>query len=77
MEAPFHDLADLFRQLGLPDDPAAIEQFIGSHRPLPPGMRLCEAPFWTTSQAQFLRDDIRDDADWSVVADALALRLSA
>ncbi len=77
MEAPFHTLADLFRQLGLPDDPAAIEQFIHSHRPLPAGQRLCEAAFWTPSQAQFLRDDIRDDADWSAVADQLALRLSA
>jgi maleylacetoacetate isomerase len=77
MEAPFHDMADLFRQLGLPDDPAAIDQFIRDHRPLPAGMRLCEAPFWTAGQAQFLRDDIRDDADWSAAADALALRLSA
>lgn len=77
METPFHTLADLFRQLGLPDDPAAIDHFIHAHRPLAAGLRLCEAPFWTPSQARFLRDDIRDDADWSAVADALALRLSA
>jgi hypothetical protein len=76
MESPFHTLPDLFRQLGLSDDPAAIDQFIASHRPLAPGQRLCDAPFWTSSQAQFLRDDIRDDADWALAADDLAQRLS-
>ena len=76
MESPFHSLADLFRQLGLPDDAVSIDQFIASHAPLPPGQRLCDAPFWTAAQAQFLRDDIVDDADWAAAADALALRLS-
>lgn len=76
MESQFHDLADLFRQLGLPADAAAIDDFIAAHRPLAAGMRLCDAPFWTPAQAQFLRDDLRDDADWSAAADALALRLS-
>lgn len=76
MESPFHTVSDLFRQLGLPDDPASIEAFLARHRPLAAGTRLCDAPFWTPAQAQFLRDDIRDDADWAVAADDLALRLS-
>jgi hypothetical protein len=36
MESALHKLADLFRQLGLPDDPASIEGFIsriGRYRP--------------------------------------------
>lgn len=76
MESPFHDLTDLFRQLGLPADPASIDAFVNSHRPLLAGTRLCDAPFWTPAQAQFLRDDLGDDADWSAAADALSLRLS-
>ena len=75
METPFHRLPDLFRQLGLPDDPAAIDGFIAAHRPLPSGMALCEAPFWTPAQAQFLREQIRQDADWSELVDMLAVRL--
>ncbi len=34
MEAPIHPFADLFKQLGLPDDPESIDQFITSHSPL-------------------------------------------
>lgn len=77
METPFHELADLFRQLGLPDDPAAIERFIATHKPLPDGLALCDAPFWTASQAQFLRESIGRDADWAEVVDSLAAQLSA
>ncbi|MGH8465581.1 MAG: DUF2789 family protein, partial [Pseudomonas sp.] len=28
MEAPNHNFAELFKQLGLPDDPVGIDQFI-------------------------------------------------
>jgi hypothetical protein len=66
----------LFRQLGLPDDPTAIDRFIAAHRPLPAGMALCDAPFWTPAQAQFLREQIGQDADWSELVDELAARLS-
>jgi maleylacetoacetate isomerase len=76
MESQFHNLTDLFEQLGLPADPASIDAFINAHRPLMAGARLCDAPFWSPAQAQFLRDDLRADADWSAAADALALRLS-
>ena len=76
MESPIHRLGDLFRQLGLPDDPAAIENFIAAHRPLPAGVALADAPFWTPSQAQFLREQISDDADWAELVDSLGSLLS-
>lgn len=76
MESPIHRLGDLFRQLGLPDDPAAIENFIAAHRPLPAGVALADAPFWTPSQAQFLREEINDDADWAELVDSLGSLLS-
>lgn len=77
MDTPFHRLCDLFRQLGLPDEPAAVERFIAIHRPLPNGVPICNAPYWSPSQAQFLREQMQADADWSEVIDSLAVRLSA
>lgn len=76
MESPIHGLGDLFRQLGLPDDPASIESFIATHRPLAAGVALADAPFWSPSQAQFLREEISDDADWAELVDSLASLLS-
>lgn len=76
MEYAIHRLSDLFSQLGLPDDPAGIEDFIARHRPLPPGLPLAEASFWTPSQAQFLREEIGDDADWAELVDTLASLLT-
>jgi hypothetical protein len=76
LDTDFHTLGDLFRQLGLPDEPAHVEQFIRQHGPLPAGMALCDAPFWTPSQARFLREQLQADADWSGVVDRLATRLS-
>lgn len=76
MEKTNHELGDLFRQLGLPDDVASIDQFIARHRPLPHGVRLADAAFWSPSQAQFLREEINDDADWAELVDTLAAMLS-
>jgi len=76
MEPAFHRLSDLFRQLGLADDPAAIEAFIQHHRPLAPGVALAEAPFWTPSQARFLCEEWEEDADWSASVDLLGSLLS-
>ena len=76
MESPVHRLGDLFRQLGLPDDPSAIEDFIATHRPLPAGVALADAPFWSPSQAGFLREEVSDDADWAEVVDSLGALLS-
>ena len=63
MSDSFFRFHDLFAQLGLPDDHASIQQFIATHSPLPDGMRLEEAPFWTPAQAQLLREERLDDAD--------------
>ena len=76
MDTDFHHLCDLFRQLGLPDAPDEVENFIARHGPLPPETTLCDAPFWTPAQAQLLRQQHAADADWSGAVDALALRLS-
>ena len=72
-----HTLSNLFAQLGLPGDRDAIDAFIAAHRPLPDALRLHEAPFWTPSQAGFLRESILDDADWSDVIDSLDTELRA
>lgn len=77
MQTPIHSLGDLFRQLGMPGDAGSIEAFVEAHRPLPPGMMLADAPFWSPSQAQFLREEIDDDADWAEWVDSLGALLSS
>jgi uncharacterized protein DUF2789 len=75
MELPVHSMSNLFAQLGLPSDEPAIERFIATHRPLPDMVPLAGAPFWTPSQAAFLSEELREDADWAEVVDQLNLRL--
>ena len=75
MEASLHSMPNLFAQLGLPAEPAAIEAFIQSHRPLPEAVSLPQAPFWTPAQAAFLQEEILEDADWVGVIDELNGRL--
>ena len=75
MESTVHPFSELFAQLGLADDNASIQQFIATHSPLPDGMRLEEAPFWTPAQAQLLREERLDDADWAMVVDRLNVAL--
>lgn len=77
MERPVHTMSNLFAQLGQPNDEAAIARFIASYRPLAAEVRLHEAAFWSPSQAAFLEEAIRDDADWAEVADALNFALHA
>lgn len=71
MDSVNHRFHDLFAQLGLPNDAASIGQFIAAHAPLPGGMRLPEAPFWTATQAAFLRESCAQDADWAELVDQL------
>ncbi|AZE26987.1 DUF2789 domain-containing protein [Pseudomonas chlororaphis] len=75
MESPSHSLPALFKQLGLSDDPVDIDRFIATHSPLKPELHLADAFFWTPSQADFLRDEILDDADWAEVVDQLDVLL--
>lgn len=70
-----HDLASLFKQLGLAHDQVAIERFVEQHSPLQESCKLADAPFWDTAQAAFLREEIREDADWAEVVDQLNLML--
>ena len=73
--APTSQFAQLMAQLGLPDDPANIATFIARHKPLTPGLRLHEAPFWSASQAGFLREALVQDSEWAIPADQLAQAL--
>lgn len=75
MEAVNYRFHDLFTQLGLADDAVSIERFIAAHAPLPAGMKLHAAPFWTTAQAAFLREACMQDADWAELADQLSVAL--
>ena len=71
MESTMHTLNNLFAQLGLPSDDAAIESFIKTHNHLPSSLSLSQAPFWTATQAAFLCEEIINDADWAEVIDQL------
>ncbi|MDP3843889.1 MAG: DUF2789 domain-containing protein [Oxalobacteraceae bacterium] len=71
MEQPVHPLEELFKQLGLPTEPEAIDRFIVTHAPLAADVALADAPFWTPAQAAFLREEILEDADWAEIVDHL------
>lgn len=77
MEHPVHPFSELFAQLGLPSGNEDIRRFLATHSPLPDNMRLEEAPFWTPAQAQLLREERVDDADWIVVIDQLNVAMHA
>lgn len=67
-------LENLFNQLGLDSDEAAIEQFIVDHF-LAEDVKLVEAPFWSTGQASFLKEKLLEDGPWALVVDELNVRL--
>lgn len=77
MEPIVHPLSALFRQLGLASDAASIERFVSTHAPLAEHIRIADAPFWTPAQAAFLREELREDADWAEVVDRLNAMLRA
>lgn len=72
MEPAIHRFSELFAQLGLPNDPAAIRRFLADHAPLNSGIRLPDAPFWSPTQASFLREALLQDSDWAELADQLS-----
>lgn len=75
MDQPIHQFSDLFAQLGLPNDEQAIQQFIITNSPLASDIELADAPFWTDSQAAFLKEEKLEDADWAELVDQLNLAL--
>ncbi|MDP2284619.1 MAG: DUF2789 domain-containing protein [Pseudohongiella sp.] len=66
----FHSMIELFMQLGLESDEKSIAYFTLTHQ-LPVDVRLCDAPFWTESQRQFLVEQFKADASWIIVIDQL------
>lgn len=72
MDKFFHRFSELFSQLGLPSGLEDIKAFIARHSPLAADVRLEDAPFWTKAQAEFLRDEILEDADWAEIVDQLS-----
>ena len=75
MNKPSHHFSDLFAQLGLPNDNRSIAQFLSNYTGRSQGVRLPDAPFWTRSQAAFLRESLSQDSDWSGLVDQLSKAL--
>lgn len=74
MDTSTHEFGDLFAQLGLPHSEDDIRRFIATHQ-LPKDIRLPDAEFWTHTQAEFLRESWKADADWAPVIDQLNMAL--
>lgn len=74
MEQSQHEFGELFAQLGLPSGEDEIRKFIAEHS-LPEDTRLHDADFWSCTQAEFLREAWKADADWVPVIDQLNIAL--
>jgi hypothetical protein len=75
MEGAMHSFHELFAQLGLPCDREGIALFLKEHRALSGKVALPDAPFWSASQAAFLREALAQDADWAQQAEQLSRAL--
>lgn len=64
-------MTNLFRQLGLDSSEQAIAEFIQTHQ-LPSDVHVIDAPYWNDGQRQFLAEQIKADASWSIVVDQLS-----
>lgn len=74
MDTTTHDMATLFAQLGLDNNPAAIKAFIANHK-ITADTPLAQAHFWNAAQASFIAENLKQDADWSEVIDQLSVLL--
>jgi len=72
MDVSKKTLGTLFEQLGLKNDDASIDAFIQSHIPLNKEGPIWTEPFWSSSQAAFLREALEEDADWAEIVDELS-----
>lgn len=70
METFPHDFKNLMRQLGLTEEDA-VHSFLAHHQHLPHDVLLENAPFWSASQAAFLREEMLNDSDWVEAIDQL------
>lgn len=77
MATPAHAFHELFEQLGLPADARSIAQFLATQGPLPGNVALADAPFWSPAQADFLRESLQQDNDWTQTVDRLNAALRA
>lgn len=75
MDRSKHTINTLFEQLGMPSDDAYIDQFIRTHTLFSQDVKLSEASFWNAGQANFLKECLDCDSDWSEVVDELNTRL--
>ncbi|HUH87334.1 MAG TPA: DUF2789 domain-containing protein [Pusillimonas sp.] len=67
---PTPRMTNLFLQLGLDADEAAIAQFIKDHQ-LPTDVHIADAPYWNKAQAQFIKEQLAADAPWAIIVDQL------
>jgi hypothetical protein len=67
-------MENLFLQLGLNNSEQAISEFINLNR-LAKETPLQQASFWSTSQAQFIKECLELDSDWAEVVDQLNVQL--
>lgn len=75
MNQAIHHFSELFAQLGLPNDASGIALFLTIHASMTDSKRLPDAPYWTPSQAAFLRDALTQDSDWTGLVDQLSAAL--
>ncbi|WP_312935821.1 DUF2789 domain-containing protein [Pseudomonas sp.] len=75
MDAPIPTYPDLFKQLGIGDEPEEIQQFITTHGPLDDAVKLVDAPFWSEGQRAFLKENYTADSDWIPIIDQLNVAL--
>ncbi len=64
-------MTNLFLQLGLDSSQEGIDRFLLDNE-LPENVHILEAPFWTESQVELLRELLCSDANWSLVVDQLS-----
>ena len=76
MDTSDHSMHALFAQLGLSNSDVAIDNFIQNNH-LPDEIPIQNAAFWSSGQAQFIREAIVEDADWAEVVDHLDAQLRA
>jgi hypothetical protein len=74
MDTSMHTLENLFLQLGLDNSEQAIAEFVNNHK-LDKETTLDQASFWSTSQAQFIKECLDFDSDWAEVVDQLNVQL--
>ena len=70
MDTSAHTLTALFAQLGLDNSEQDVKLFVQQHK-LAPGMAIQDAPFWSNAQASFIRESLKQDAEWCEVIDEL------